>query len=429
MPEIDAGVPVLVVTAQVVKNGFYDFTIIVEEDSLKVTCSQAKVDAQMYYRALMATLSRHESYQGPLVIELEVGGQREQLPAGRALICPCSNGTWFSVTVRLSSSDSDRIKALKLFKLAEPKHRSPNWSKEFDGESGALHERRFLVAPSAIAESVRRRVWGDAPDWSKSGLLVVAGETGCGKTTYLRAMIMLAMFGKLTAGKKDDRCPHLVTFEDPIEQPLFVDVDRVAAATSAFDYTPRQRFGGKQAPTLDTVLRDALRQTPAVVMVGEVRDEHSWRSVMAFAGTGHLIIVTTHAASVTECFSKVFTACKARTSADRAALAAKILGIVHLRPDSVMRARGCTATPLQKLKLTVPALWTNTAQAVSELVSDGLASLLPLNSEKASVGSIGRQCFLDEILRAVKKKGEIVLDPTSEASLRARALQWDLEGR
>src|SRR5205823_4056638 len=110
------------------------------------------------------------------------------------------------------------------------------------------------------------------------------------------------------------RRPHLVTFEDPIEHPFFeglVEED----LHKAVDYTPR--FRGEDVKELADGFRDAKRQTPAVVYVGEVRDRAALREVLEFAGSGHLVVTTAHAGTLAEALQLLFAAVEARTPADR----------------------------------------------------------------------------------------------------------------
>ena len=111
----------------------------------------------------------------------------------------------------------------------------------------------------------------DAP----RGLILVAGTTGCGKSTTLAAMINHI---NRTAHK------HILTLEDPIE---FVYSDRESIVSQREIDTARE--GG-----FSSALRSALRENPDVIVVGEMRDPETIATAINAALTGHLVISTVH---------------------------------------------------------------------------------------------------------------------------------------
>ncbi len=108
----------------------------------------------------------------------------------------------------------------------------------------------------------------------QSGLVLVTGPTGSGKSTTLAAMINLIA--------KARQC-HVVTIEDPIEF-LFQD-DKA---------TVSQREVGTDTPTFHEALRNCMRQDPDVIMVGEMRDLETMATAITAAETGHLVFSTLH---------------------------------------------------------------------------------------------------------------------------------------
>jgi twitching motility protein PilT len=108
----------------------------------------------------------------------------------------------------------------------------------------------------------------------KTGLLLVTGATGAGKSTTLAAIL-----NELN----DSRPIHIVTLEDPVE---FVHSQKVA--------TFNQREMGVDFSTFATGLRAALRQAPKVILVGEMRDRETVEIAMSAAETGHLVLSTLH---------------------------------------------------------------------------------------------------------------------------------------
>jgi twitching motility protein PilT len=117
------------------------------------------------------------------------------------------------------------------------------------------------------------------------GLVIVTGPTGSGKSTTLAAMIT-------------DICEHeplhIVTIEDPIE---FLFQDRVAAIS--------QREVGTDTPTFKEALRNAMRQDPDVIMVGEMRDVETMQTVLTAAETGHLVFSTLHTNNAAQTLDRI----------------------------------------------------------------------------------------------------------------------------
>ena len=109
----------------------------------------------------------------------------------------------------------------------------------------------------------------------KRGLLLVVGSTGSGKSTTLASMID-ARNEKLTG--------HILTIEDPIEY-QFRNKRSIV----------NQREVGSDTASLQVALKNALRQAPDVILIGEIRDRETMSSAMGFAQSGHLCLATLHA--------------------------------------------------------------------------------------------------------------------------------------
>jgi twitching motility protein PilT len=117
------------------------------------------------------------------------------------------------------------------------------------------------------------------------GLILVTGPAGSGKTTTLAAMI-----NHMNHHRND----HVVTIEDPIE---YLFDDRTCIVT--------QREIGVDAPGFAEALRICLRQDPNVVMVGEMRDLETIRTVLTLAETGHLVLSTLHTITAAETINRI----------------------------------------------------------------------------------------------------------------------------
>lgn len=109
----------------------------------------------------------------------------------------------------------------------------------------------------------------------KRGLLLVVGATGSGKSTTIASM--LDYRNMLSTG-------HILTLEDPIEF-LFRNKRSIV----------NQREIGNDAANLPIALKNALRQAPDCILIGEIRDKDTMSAAIAYAQSGHLVVATLHA--------------------------------------------------------------------------------------------------------------------------------------
>ena len=120
------------------------------------------------------------------------------------------------------------------------------------------------------------------------GLVIVCGPTGSGKSTTLAALIHEVNVGPPR---------HVVTVENPIE----------------YHFRPRralirQREVGRDTPSFEQALLDALREDPDVLMVGEMRRRETMQRTLDAAETGHLVLATIHSSTVTEALQRIVSA-------------------------------------------------------------------------------------------------------------------------
>ena len=108
----------------------------------------------------------------------------------------------------------------------------------------------------------------------KRGLILVVGATGSGKSTTLAAMVDHV---------NKNEYAHILSVEDPIE---FVHTSQKCLIN--------QREIGSDTQSLQTALKNALRQAPDVILIGEIRDRETMSSAIAYAQSGHLCLATLH---------------------------------------------------------------------------------------------------------------------------------------
>ena len=122
----------------------------------------------------------------------------------------------------------------------------------------------WLHLPPSLAKLAERR----------QGLVLVTGPTGCGKTSTLAALIDIV---------NTRRAAHVVTIEDPVE---YQHANRSAII--------EQIEVGRDTPDFAVTLRSIMRQTPDVILVGEMRDAETMATALTAAETGHLVLSTLH---------------------------------------------------------------------------------------------------------------------------------------
>ncbi|WP_311220747.1 MULTISPECIES: PilT/PilU family type 4a pilus ATPase [unclassified Acidovorax] len=108
----------------------------------------------------------------------------------------------------------------------------------------------------------------------KRGLILVVGATGSGKSTTLASMI---------DSRNAQQTGHILTVEDPVEY-QFKNKKSIV----------NQREIGGDTQSLQTALKNALRQAPDVILIGEIRDRETMSAAIAYAQSGHLCLATLH---------------------------------------------------------------------------------------------------------------------------------------
>ena len=185
---------------------------------------------------------------------------------------------------------------------------------------------RLLAAFQATVEKLNLH-----PDLKKlikpaNGLILVSGPTGSGKSSTLAALIQ-------EINLTDTR--HIVTVESPIE---YMFRPRKAYI--------RQREVGRDTPSFEQALLDALREDPDVLMVGEMREPETMRLTLNASETGHLVLATVHSSTCAEALQRVVSAFPSEIqSSVSAQLADSLVAVVsqrlRFRPELNIRVPEC----------------------------------------------------------------------------------------
>jgi twitching motility protein PilT len=228
------------------------------------------------------------------------------------------------------------------------------------------------------------------------GIVLVCGATGSGKSSTLAAMINYI---------NQNQDLHIVTLEDPIEY-MYTDIKSLI----------NQREVGLDTPSFALGLKSVLRQDPDVILVGEMRDAHTFETAIHAAETGHLVFGTLHAANAQQAVQRLFD---------------------FFPPEQQMGMRrtiaGCLrATITQKL---VPAMEGGGRVPVVELfivdmlarnvIQEGQFDKIPAVIDAG--GDLGSKSFNKDIYRLIKE-GKISKNIGLEVSPNPKALEMNLKG-
>ena len=203
----------------------------------------------------------------------------------------------------------------------------------------------------------------------KRGLLLMVGATGAGKSTTLAAMMDY---------RNENVTGHILTIEDPIEY-LFKNKKSVV----------NQREIGTDTKSLQVALKNALRQAPDVILIGEIRDRETMSAAIAYAQSGHLCLATMHANNSYQALNRILSFYPVEVRATMLGdLGAALKAVVSQR---LLRTTDGKRTPAVEIML-------NT-QLISELIERGDFSGVKEAMEKSMAE--GSQCFEQDIARLI----------------------------
>jgi len=203
----------------------------------------------------------------------------------------------------------------------------------------------------------------------KRGLILMVGATGTGKSTTLASML---------EQRNQQMAGHILTIEDPIEF-LFTNKKSVV----------NQREVGRDTQTLQVGLKNALRQAPDCIMIGEIRDRETMTAAISYALSGHLVLSTLHANNSYHALGRIlsFYSPEARP----ALLSDLSAGLKSVISQRLVRASGGGRVPAVEVML-------NT-KLVSELIEQGDFTGVKEAMEKSLAE--GSQTFEQDLARLI----------------------------
>ncbi|MDB5728112.1 MAG: PilT/PilU family type 4a pilus ATPase [Noviherbaspirillum sp.] len=225
----------------------------------------------------------------------------------------------------------------------------------------------------------------------KRGLVLVVGATGSGKSTTIAAM--LDHRNALKSG-------HILTLEDPIEF-LFTNKKSIV----------NQREIGTDAESLKVALRNALRQAPDCILIGEIRDKETMSDALAYAQSGHLVVATLHANNSYQAMTRIINFYPLETRPSLLSdLAVTIKSVVSQR---LVQAKDQGRRPAVEVLL-------NTRH-IAELIEQGEISQIKEAIEKSM--SPGSQTFEQALMQLIKE-GVITQEEALANADSATNLYW-----
>ena len=144
---------------------------------------------------------------------------------------------------------------------------------------------RFIPFSIPTLESLQLPPLMNTLALQKRGLILVVGSTGAGKSTTLAAML---------EQRNQDMTGHILTIEDPMEF-LFRNKQSVV----------NQREVGRDTESLYIGLKNALRQAPDCILIGEIRDRETMSAALSYSLSGHLVLSTLHANNSYHALSRI----------------------------------------------------------------------------------------------------------------------------
>jgi twitching motility protein PilU len=205
----------------------------------------------------------------------------------------------------------------------------------------------------------------------KKGLILVVGPTGSGKTTTLASMV----------NHRNETCSdHIITVEDPIEF-LFKHKNSIV----------NQREIGTDAASFSEALKNAMRQSPDVILVGEIRDKDTMSLAMHYAQSGHLCLATLHADNTHQAITRMVSFYE---PSHRDALYQELAGSLQ----AIVAQRLIPSTSNTRIAAVEVLV---TSSLVQELISNGEIRKIPESMERSLAS--GTTTFENQLLDLVRE--------------------------
>jgi twitching motility protein PilT len=230
---------------------------------------------------------------------------------------------------------------------------------------------------------------------SPRGIVLLAGSTGCGKSTTLAAMIehINNHFKK-----------HIITLEDPVEY-AFEDNQSVV----------EQREIGLDTQSFHHALKHVLRQDPDVIMIGEMRDDISFAASMSAADTGHLVLSTLHTTNASQSITRILDFFKAEEREQiRRQLANTLRGVICQRMITTLDSK---LTPALEIMLNTPL--------VRKLIEENRLDKLPAAIE---TGTDDGMLTFNQSLFNLVKAGRVTEKEALAKATNPQALEMNFKG-
>ena len=228
----------------------------------------------------------------------------------------------------------------------------------------------------------------------KRGLMLVVGATGSGKSTTLAAMI---------DSRNEQKTGHILTIEDPIE---FQFRNKRSIVN--------QREVGSDTQSLQTALKNALRQAPDVILIGEIRDRETMSAAIAYSQSGHLVLATLHGNNSYHALNRILSFYPVEVRATMLGdLSSSLKAIV---PQRLLRTPAGNRVPAVEVLL-------NT-KLVSEMIEKGNFSGVRDSMEKSMAE--GSQTFEEDLARLISN-GTIDRDEGLANADSPTNLMWRLQ--
>jgi len=227
----------------------------------------------------------------------------------------------------------------------------------------------------------------------KKGLILVVGATGMGKSTSLASM--LDYRNKSAPG-------HILTIEDPIEF-MFRHKKCIVG----------QREVGLDTLSFDNALREAMREAPDVIMIGESRDRETMEAALRYADTGHLCLTTLHATNTNQTLDRLLHYFPGESQ--NQVLMDLSLNLNCILAQRLVKTESGGRVPAIEVLVNTPY--------ISKLIRDGSFNEITEIMEK---GNDSGMMSFDQSLLALYKSGQISLETALVNADSASDLEWKI---